>query len=85
MLRALLWVEDSWSTEERGTIFECFVIKGEHFELGLEGCIEVLQESKTDEDRPKEGKLCTSSKEGGGQGGAASDTDLDSKSSFSTY
>lgn len=55
------------------------------FTLGLEGCIEVLQESKTDEDRPKEGKLCTSSKEGGGQGGAASDTDLDSKSSFSTY
>ena len=55
------------------------------FTLGLEGCIEVLQESKTNEDRPKEGKLCTSSKEGGGQGSAGSDTDLDSKSNFSTY
>ena len=31
-----MWVEDSWSTEERGTIFECFIIQGEHFELGLE-------------------------------------------------
>lgn len=37
------------------------------FTLGLEGCIEVLQESKTDEDTPKEGKLCTSSKEGEGR------------------
>lgn len=53
--------------------------------LGLKGCTEVCQESKTDEDRPKEGKLCTNSKEGRGQGSAASDTDLDSKSNFSTY
>ena len=62
------------------------------FTLGLERCIEFLQQSKTDEDRPKEGKLCTSSKEWGGQGSAACgerlgalDTDLDSKSNFSTY
>lgn len=41
------------------------------FTLGLERCIEVLQQSKTDEDRPEEGTLCTSSKEGGGQGSAA--------------
>lgn len=37
------------------------------FILGLERCIEVLQQSKTNEDRPKEGKLCTSPRKGEGR------------------
>ena len=61
------------------------------FTLGLERCIEVLQQSKTNEDRPEEGKLHKF--QGRGRAGQCSmgerlgalDTDLDSKSNFSTY